>query len=214
MFKRPTRLHFIYAAILFFCVLFNFTAQAQDSQNFLVVLNFPGPGFIKSDDTLGFRLRTGEERPKHGELRELGSVISKQLTDKLKAEFGNQVKSVGETNCQLPDSELKRLVEKKRFGELGDCLNCRYAVAGKVNFAEFDGHLLTGDKYKVHLSCRLIDCQNNVVLWHLRDHEFDKLMWTKSGDDPLDVFYNKQVPKIVDYLFQHIIQLTGSAKAS
>ncbi|MBX9771058.1 MAG: hypothetical protein K2X29_06785 [Candidatus Obscuribacterales bacterium] len=201
------------AAISFlFC--FSQNIDAAEQKSLIVVLNFSGPGLIKSDDTLGFRLRTGEERPRHRELKELGADISKQLTDKFKAEFGNQAMSVGETGCQLPQGQLMRLVDKKRFSELGEALNCRYAISGKVNFAEFDGHLLTGDKYKVHVSCRLIDCQNNVVLWHLMDHDFDKLMWTQSGKDPLDVFYERQVPAIVDYLYQHVTQIIGSPKAS
>lgn len=188
---------------------------AADQKTFLVVLNFSGPGLVKSDDTLGFRLRTGEERPRHRELKELCADISKQLTDRLKSDLGNKVLSVGETGGQMSDAQLNKLIDKKRFAELGNTLNCRYAIAGKVNFVEFDGHLLTGDKYKVHLSCRLIDCDNNVVLWHLMDHDFDKLMWTKSGSDPLDVFYHKQVPAIVDYLYQHITNLLGGGtKAS
>jgi|GEM_PF-5066448 len=187
---------------------------AADGQSLIVVLNFTGPGLIKSDDTLGFRLRTGEEKPRHSELKQLGSDIGKQLTDKLKAEYGAQVLSVGETNCQMSSAELTKLMDKKRFRELGEALNCHYVVSGKVNFVEFEGRLLTGDKYKVHMSCRVIDCQNNVVLWHLMDHDFDKLIWTKSGNDPLDVFYNKQVPAIVDYVYKRITQMIGTAKAS
>lgn len=197
----------IFVALSIICCTCTYAADQKSS---IVVLNFTGPGIIKSDDTLGFRLRTGQERPRHRELRELGSDISKQLTDRLKSTFANQAMSVGETGCQTPQGQLMRLIDKKRFAELGDALNCRYVIAGKVNFIEFKGRLVTGDKYKVHLSCKLIDCQNNTVLWHLMDHDFDKLMWTKSGSDPLDVFYEKQVPAIVDYLYQHIIQITGT----
>jgi hypothetical protein len=175
---------------------------APKTQNRIAVLEVRGPTEVDTDDSLGFKLRTGgKSAPSEAQLKALGEPLREHLADRLTKSLPDKV--VGQD--ELLDAASGKsatligsgtsLFAKKIAKQLG----VKYWLSASIGSAEFKGHTLTGEEYEIAVSAKLIRADTGEVAWRLNNHSFSKRTFDEKRD-PIDYFQDVLLDQVAAYI--------------
>lgn len=175
------------------------TANAQQVVRAKLGLSaFSGPYDIELDTNLWYKLKAGKmSDPDRGDFGYLGRTVAKQLQERLKSTFGEDV-----------------VYTKRGADDDGDYVSStkcpKYVLRGTLDSVRFQGNIILGPWYSINCSARLIARDGGAVVWSMKDKQFQKIYKTIKGAEVSDVFGEVIGPKIVDYIAPRVIEAIKS----
>lgn len=188
-------------------------SPAGGASNRLTVLRFTGPDDLKTHDDLGFKLRTGQQKPTETDFADLADAFQRTLGDKLKTRIG--------TKSVVPYEDLQRALSgsniirpsddnARRYSQIARATRARYLVTGNIDLVEFSGATVIDDVYAMTVSARLISGDTGEVIWRMPAKRFEKKLSTQKGQKVMSIFFDSQVPEISNYISSQLVGALGS----
>src|SRR5262249_23856846 len=161
---------------------------------------------IDTDDSLGFRLRSGGKgAPGEGQLSVLNDALRVHLIDKLAAALPGKL---------VPDDEMVAAMTSKGAGLLNPAgsvywrkiskyIGVKYLLTVVMDSLYFKGHTLTGEEYELEVSAQLKRADTGSVLWQMDQRNFSKRTFGEKRD-PVDYFQEVMTGSVADYICQQV----------
>lgn len=175
----------------------------------VAVLPFSGPDEKKCKGGLMYAMRSGGYKlPRESDFDSLPEVLRASISHQLKLSLGDKVlgpKEIAELKT-AGGSNAPYMVRNAAMMS-----GAQFVIEGGVEFVEFDGDDLFGNKYEISFSIDVLDSSSKKRVYSIKEKTIEGRVG--GSKDPLSAIYEDVVPKAVKPIVEKILaKIQGPAK--
>jgi 5-(carboxyamino)imidazole ribonucleotide synthase len=180
---------------------------AEKGKKLLAIVGFDPPTNIETDDSIGFRIRSGAtDAPLMKSLRSLNEELNIAVYKDLEALYPGKILS--RQDISQVDYENTLTISTKAapsyYANFAKQHSCPYLLTGTINDIKFEGGYLRGDLYRLTCSATLIDGATGNRIWRSTPITVKERYKTSGNAQLLDYFQGKLIPEAAHTLSKKI----------